>query len=214
MNTQAKSKTETPTIESLVSEVSAKAVADRIKEFGVAFDNRAAHEAQLAAGNTSIQDKLVAVRKRFEVPGVAALSIATNMDPNFVNRSIAGDKRFNIYAVQKLADIMHGLNGTGMKNAINLAILKSMIACEKAGVPFESVVSQAAASDKVEVKGQLKQILTRHAVSASTAPTQASSTMNALMTIGAVRNKGSHRAPVFEFVPGPVSTKLRDLVSA
>jgi ABC-type microcin C transport system duplicated ATPase subunit YejF len=55
--------------------------------------------------------------------------------------------------------------------------------------------------------------LVRHTVSASTAPTQASSTMQALETLGVVKRSGSGKNPVFEVVDGPLTRKIEELLA-
>jgi hypothetical protein len=157
---------------------------------------------------------LKAEKAKLTTPALAALSLAAEMSPDFVNRVSRGDARFNVYAIKKITDLMNGLNGQAMRNAINIAIIKSMLACEKAGVPFTGQIAQAAVSDKLPLKKELDAIMTRHNVGASTAPTQASSTMNALMMTGVARNTGTTRNPVYELKATPQTEVLRTMFAA
>jgi hypothetical protein len=54
----------------------------------------------------------------------------------------------------------------------------------------------------------LRSALHRHTVSASTAPTQASSTMQALETLGLVKREGSVRNPTFTLTDHPAVAHL------
>jgi len=67
-------------------------------------------------------------------------------------------------------------------------------------------------SDKVKVEKGMTAILVRHSVAASTAPTQTSSTMNALQTLGVVVNKGSNKFPLWELTEAPVTHRLAELL--
>lgn len=186
----------------------------QIKAFATAFDNRSAHETLMNKGGTSIQDKLKSVRQRFETPGVAALTVAANVSPDFINRSVSGDKRFNVYAIQKMADILQGLRTGHVKNQVNKAIVASMFACEKAKQPFTGHLALASVSSSIKVKEKgVASILTRHTVAESTAATQASSTLNALEVLGAVKNTGTTRAPIWTLQPGPVTERLREIAA-
>lgn len=172
------------------------------------FDARAQHEADTNPGNTNIQDTLKKQRKKMALPGIAGMMLATNVDPVVINRSISEGKRFNVYAIDKLNDLLHGLNSGHFKNEINAAVMRSLFKFRKAGVSFTGVAAAAAASDKVQVDAQMKALLIRHTVSASTAPTQSSSTMSALQALGVVVNKGSAKYPLWELTNNPVVKEL------
>lgn len=205
---------DTRTLEEVVKDVTADQANDKIAEINAAFGSRQAFETLHNAANDSIQDKLKTENKRMALPGIAGLMVATHIDANIINREINAGKRFNIYAIGKLTDILHGLNSGHFKNAINIAVMKSMFKFRAAGLKFDGIAVLGAASDKVKVDKAIAAVLVRHTVSASTAPTQSSSTMNALATIGAVVNRGSVKFPIWELTNAPVTKKLEALMKA
>lgn len=173
-----------------------------------AFDERSTFELTHNPANDNIQDTLKKQRTKMALPGIAAMMIATNTTPETINRSIAEGKRFNVYAIDKLNDLLHGLNSGHFKNAINIAVMKSMFKFRAAGVQFTGTAALAAASDKVKVDKQLQALLTRHTVSAATGPTQASSTMSALQALGVVINTGTAKYPIWNLNNTPVTMEL------
>lgn len=205
------SEVKTPLLDAVkaVTEKQIKATVARIEK---GFDERAAFEALNAPANSSIQDKLKGYRKKLAAPGFAALSHAAAIDPNFMNTSPSGGaKRFNVYAIDKVADLAQALTSGSIRNAVNKAIVASMLRCAEAGVPFTMVAAQAAASANLKVDKALGSVLVRHTVSPSTAPTQASSTMAALQVMGAVRNTGTPKHPVYELTDSAVADRLREV---
>ncbi len=176
------------------------------------FDERAAFEATHSPANSSIQGKLKTYRKKMVLPGIAALTIAANIDPNFMNGSgNNANKRFNVYAIDKLADLLHGLNSGHIKNAVNKAIVESLFRFQEAGVPFTGLAAQGAVSGNLKVDKDVAALLTRHTASPGTAPTQSSSTMNALAVLGAVKNTGSAKFPIWQLTDAPVVERLKEV---
>jgi len=98
--------------------------------------------------------------------------------------------------------------------AINIAVMKSMFKFRAAGLSFTGEMAKCCASDKIRIAASLSKELVRYTVSASTAPTQASSTMQALQTLGVVINKGSPKLPVYELTDTPATTRLQSLLAA
>lgn len=110
--------TKTPLLD-LVAEISDKRRKTQMEKLDKGFDERAAFEATHAPANSSIQDKIKGYRKKMVLPGIAALTLAAQVDPNFMNGSgNNAAKRFNIYAIDKLADLLHGLSSGHIKNAV------------------------------------------------------------------------------------------------
>jgi hypothetical protein len=187
----------------------------RMNHLSDGFEARAVFEATHKPANTSIQDKLKAYRKKLVVPGIAALTLAADMDPNFMNGSSNGSgARFNVYAIDKLADLLHGLNSGHIKNAVNRSIVASLFRCADAGITFTGIAAQAAVCGTMKVEKDLAAALVRHTASESTAPTQASSTMNALAVLGAVANKGTPKHPVWQLTDAPVVERLKEVIAA
>ena len=165
------------------------------------FETRATYERAVNPNNANIQDTLKKERARMAQPGLAGVLLAVDVSPEFINRELITGKRYNVYALGKLNDLMYALVSGHMKNAVNIAVMRSLFACRKAGYAFTGVVAQAAVSDKVKIDKAIGAVLTRHTVSAATAPTQTSSTMSALETLGVVANRGSQKLRSCECSP-------------
>jgi hypothetical protein len=177
-----------------------------------AVDERAAFES--ANGNENIQKALNGARKAFSFPSTAAVLLACGVDERFVNRSMHEGKRYNVYAFGKLADAATALAGGAVNNRINYAVMRSLFNARKAGIAFTGEMAKMACSDKIRVtENAIKAILVRHTVSASTAPTQASSTMQALETLGIVKREGSHKNPTFTLTNHPAVAKLEEALA-
>jgi hypothetical protein len=179
-----------------------------------AFDDRVAFESSKAPDNTSIQRTLKKARAAMVTKRAAKVMILTNVRPAVINRVLHEGNRYNVYAIGKLADIIFGVTDGQISNAINIACIKSLFRFHAAKLPFTADMAKAAASNKIRVSGPAAMHLVRHTVSASTAPTQASSTMQALETLGVVRRTGGGRNPVFEVVEGALTTKIKELLAA
>lgn len=181
-------------------------------EIGAALDERMAFEK--SKNNDHIQKTLAKSRARLAMPTPAAFLLAANVDVNFVNRSLNDGKRYNVYAIEKVADLVNALDKGVIRNAINNAVCRSLFQFRAANEAFTGEMAKAAASDKIRVEPRLAKLLVRHTVSASTAPTQASSTMNALETLGIVANKGSVKHPVYELTDSVQTSRLEEVLKA
>lgn len=179
-------------------------------EVGKAIDERADFER--AKGNDNIQKALAKSRKQLATPSAARVLIACSVDPSMINRSVHEGVRYNVYALGKLADAINGLTNGSVNNAINIACMKSLFRFKAAGKDFTGEMAKAAASDKIRVDTGLKGMLVRHTVSASTSSTQASSTMQALTTLGIVERSGSHKNPTFTLSNTAVVDRLRSVL--
>lgn len=179
-----------------------------------AVDERVTFELAKDSDNTNIQRTLTKARNQLVSKRAAAILAVAYFDPAEINREIHGGSRYNVYALGKLADIIYGVSGGTISNAINVAVLKSMIAFRAAGVAFTGEMARAAASDKIRVEPAFRRLLTSHTVSEGTAPTQASSTMAALETLGIVKRTGTSRAPVYTMIDGPLTSKIEEVLAA
>lgn len=174
-----------------------------------AVDERVAFEDAKNPENVSIQRTLKKVRSELVSKRAARVLLATNVEPTFINRTLHDGSRYNVYALGKLADLVRSIvDGHGLNNAINNAVTRSLFRCKNAGVAFTGDVARAAASDKLRIDPSIASKLIRHTVSASTAPTQASSTMSALATLGVVKAEGSQRNPTYIVTENPIATFL------
>lgn len=180
-------------------------------EVNDAFARRASFERSRGSKKLG---KLDSYRQKMSTLPLCAVLVATDVDPDFINRSISEGKRFNIYAIDKLNDVLMGLETGTLKNAHNRAIMKSLFAFRKAGMSFTGLMAQAAASDKIKVEPDQAKLLTRHTVDAGTAPTQASSTMSALQIMGIVINRGSQKYPEWTLTDTPQTRALEEVLAA
>jgi hypothetical protein len=188
-------------------------------KLAAALDERQDFETNKDVGNSNIQKTLKSVRgKLFITRQLARAAIACKTDAEFVNRVLHDGSRYNVYAIEKYRDLVSALgNGKPVSNAINRACIRSMFAVLDAGKNFDMEAAKAAASDKYRIADTAVADLMkglRHTVSASTAPTQASSTMQALQTLGIVRAEGSKRNPQYKLNGTPAVQRLRDLMIA
>lgn len=165
-------------VESAAAEAMLWSIANRI-------DDRIAHQAD--ASPVSIKNLNRARAKMVTGRVSRALCAVGLADAGFVNREWRDGSQFNVYALLKLPDLIAGLIGGTVTNAINIAVVKSMFALEKAGIGFDLDTAKAAASSEyAPARAGVRQHLTRHTVKRGTASTQASSTMHALMALGVV----------------------------
>lgn len=179
-----------------------------------AIDQRMAFEQEKDAGNANIQRTLKKAAKLLSLPSACKAMEVTGFDLGQLNRSKHAGSRYNVYAFGKLADVLKGVVDGAINNSINNACLRSLLKCHKAGIAFTMETAKLAASDKIRVTDKnLAACLVRHTVSASTAPTQASSTMQALTDLGIVNRGGTEKNPIFSLTDAPVVAKLASILS-
>jgi hypothetical protein len=176
------------------------------------FANRKAYEASLPGLSSKMLPNLEAEEKKMATIGAAGLFLAMDVDPNFINREVSTGSRFNVYAFQKVNDLIVALDGGFMQNAINRAIVTSLFNFRDAGIPFTGVAALAAASDKVKADRAITKHLVRHTVSANTASTQKSSTMVALKALGVITNSGTRGHEVWTLTDTPATRRLEEVV--
>ncbi|NKX37334.1 hypothetical protein HGG70_05220 [Rhodobacteraceae bacterium R_SAG4] len=178
------------------------------------FAERARFEAEANPNNSNIQKTLTKLQKGHLTPGVMRASIIAGAGENYMNVSEVGGKRRNVYALDKMRDILYGAVVGHMKNAINIACLSSLVRLMDVQIQFTGAVAKACASDKVAIDTHIKPYLSRHTVAESTASTQASSTMTALEDLGVVKNSGTRQHPVWAMTDTPLSKRLVEIVRA
>lgn len=155
---------------------------------------------------------LEAEEKKMATIGAAGLFLAMDVDPSFINREVSTGSKFNVYALQKVNDLIVALDGGFMQNAINRAIVTSLFNFRDAGVPFTGQAALCAVSDKIKADRAITKHLVRHTVSANTASTQKSSTMTALKTLGIVTNSGPRGQEVWSLTDTPATRRLEEIV--
>ncbi|TXN08925.1 hypothetical protein FV222_00190 [Methylobacterium sp. WL103] len=177
------------------------------RTINAAIDERAAFENAKHGDGANIQKTLKKARESMGLSrGPARVLIAAAVDTAFVNRSQHDGSRYNVYAIGKVVDLLRALASDAgeVQNAINRCVTMSLFNMAKAGQTFSLETAKSAASDKYQSDLAIRKHLVRHTVSASTAPTQASSTMQALETLGVVTRSGSSRNPTFALTTNPI----------
>lgn len=200
-------------IRDLVTNVTPKAMKQKEKEISSEFASRIAFEEAQPGLSGKMVPNLEAAQKKMATPGTAAIFCAIDIDPTFINREIAAGSKFNVYGLQKVNDLVTGIGAGILQNAINRAVLMSMFNFKKAELPFTGEAALAAVSDKIKVDKAISKHLVRYTVSANTASTQKSSTMNALEVLGiVVSNKLRGNAEVFTLTDTPQTRRLEEVL--
>lgn len=89
--------------------------------------DRATFEAERAPHNMNIQKTLSKLAKKQITPGIVRGMVVTGCDATVINRVEMGEKRRNVYALEKLHDLLYAAVTGHMGNAINRAIVASMV---------------------------------------------------------------------------------------
>ncbi|OCP21933.1 MULTISPECIES: hypothetical protein [unclassified Ensifer] len=190
-------------------------------KIGAAFDERVQFEiSRKASGSADMPKvkKLNSYRGKLALPSMAKVLMELKISEMFINtrqgKETDGD-RFNIYAIDKVIDFVRALAGQQkLSNAHNVAIAKSMLIFEENGKTFTGEMAMCAASDKIRSQNPDAKLLRRHNVDKSTAGTQASSTLNALMALGLVKNTGTKRAATYVFANTNQAKAFKELLQA
>lgn len=206
---------EEPTFDDIlgaIDDADKKAMAQKVSD---AIDARIKRLKTEKPDNDTQPATLNKCRSKLALPSRAAVLIAVGADETFIDESRSSGNHYNVYGIDKVADLVAALSGDGLKNAINRAITRSLFQFRAAGQKFTGETAKAAASDKIRLTDKtLERLLIRHTVSAGTAPTQSSSTMQALQTLGIVKNAGSVKFPVYELTDSPQTAQLEKILKA
>lgn len=189
-------------------------VSGMTQRVAAAISAREAFELEKKGAGHNIQKTLAKVRKQLMWKDTSRVLLAAQVDPAFINRVLHDGSCYNVYAIDKVADAIKGLAEGTVSNAINRACMVSLFQMRKAGLAFTGEIAKGCASDKHHVDLAIRKHLLRHTVSASTAPTQASSTMQALETLGIVKREGSTRNPTFTLTGSPIVDRLEEVLFA
>lgn len=185
-----------------------------MEDLTFSFDDRAAYETEKNPTNDNIHKTLRKLRQELTRSGsVRALKVC-GVSPGFAYRQNREGARYNVYAIDKVADLASYLAGNVTLNRINNAVLRSLFRFEAASLEFTGELAKAAASDKIRVEPRYRPHLVSHTVAAGTAPTQASSTMQALQTLGIVKAEGSSKNPVYRLTDNLATKVLRERLAA
>lgn len=197
----------------LVAAVTVEQAQQKAQDLVAAFAERAQFEIDADPTNSNIQKTLSKVQRAHLTPGVVAAMVVAGVDAGHINENEAGAKRRNVYALEKLRDLLYAAVTGHMKNAINIACMATLTKTKDlSALPFTGLVARGCASDKVAVPNDYKGYMTSHTVSAATASTQASSTMTALEVLGVVTNVGSRSHPIYKLTATPLSLRLQQVM--
>lgn len=179
------------------------------------IDDRRKLEISKSSFNDNIQRTLKNVEQTLVRPVAAQVLVAASVSPNFIVEESRAGENYNVYAMGKLNDLVDALAGLTLSNAINRAIVRSMFKLRGAGVVITREILECAASDKIKVKDKtIEGLLTRHTVGASTAPTQTSSTLRALETLGIVKVTGTKQNCTVTILDTPQTRSLEAVAIA
>ena len=204
-----------PTLAELTDAISQEDANEFATEVGKALDRRIDFERSRPDYKEAIMRSLNSARRDLANPRAARIMMVANVDPDFLNAEVHTGARYNVYALGKLADILRALTDKSIGNAINRACMVSLFRARANKVAFDMELAKSAASNQYRPKDPaVKKWLMSHTVSTSTAPTQASSTMQALRTIGIVRSEGSVKAPTFVIQDTPMARAAEEVIKA
>ena len=207
-----------PTLAQKIAQVSEEDAKRMTFEISKAIDERADFETRKNPDNGNIHSTLKKARTQLVTLRAAKLMIAANVDSGFINRVKHQGSAYNVYAIGKFADIVYGVTDGKVANAINLACMRSLFALKRAGIDrMDMETAKGAASKQYAVKlsANIRKHLLSHTVSTSTASTQASSTMQALVTLGVLKTDGAGKNPSFWVnEASPIAQKLERLLEA
>lgn len=188
-----------------------------VRRLTTSLDERAAFENAKDISNMNIHRTLKSCRAALARRAAGKALMIAGVDPDFVNRQLHDGSRYNVYALKKLADVVDGLNGGLVGNEINRAIIRSLYALADAGKGFTMEIAKMCCSKNYTAKGELeagvRSQLFRYTVAPGTASTQASSTMQALQTLGVVTASGGKNT-TYTLTKTPIAAKLRAVMTA
>jgi hypothetical protein len=198
-------------LKDMASNITAQQITVMTDAVNAEFAGRIAFEQSMPTISSKMVPNLEAAQKRMTSESAVRAFCAMDIDPGFLNREVNTGTRFNVYALEKINDLVVGLTAGFVKNAINRAMLLSLFRFQEAGVPFTGSAAAAAVSDKIKIDRKTGALLTRHTASPSTAPTQKSQVMNSLQVLGIVtsnRLKGDNE--VFTLTDTPQTRALKE----
>ena len=183
-----------------------------------AFDSRASFEASKNASNENIQKTLRDLLKSISRDSVCTVLQASNVNAAFINESIRVDSKFNVYAAQKVDNIACYMNKAEALNHYTLAILKTLLSLEKNEMKLTQEDAKSACTLEMKLKdAKREKHIVKYAkhVAISTANTQSSSSLEALVTFNVLqRSKDSENNTVFVLADNDTAKALIERISA
>lgn len=175
------------------------------------IDARAAFELAKSVDNTNIQKTLSDLRASVDHDVIAKLMLAANVDAAFINRSERVNARFNVYSAEKVINAIRAAASAATLNHYSLAIMRSIVACQKASVDFTQRDALSACSLNAKVDSSKAAYITQYQkhVALDTAATQSSSSLNALVIAKAiVEYRNAANATCFKLADTEIAEKL------
>ncbi len=202
-------------LKEMIGAVSKQKATARQAKIVDAFAQRTAYEAANVNNPEGKTDKIAGYAKHMTSMASATLFAAINLDPSFINREESKGKRYNIYALDKINDLVQVMDAGILQNKINRAILLSMLNFRDNGQAFTGEAVNGAISATYKVDKAISKHLVRHTVAPSTVPTQRSSSMNALETLGIVTSNGlKGNFEVFTLTDTPQTRRIEQVLRA
>lgn len=199
----------------LMKEVPGETITQTMNVMKSKISERRQMEIEKNSYNDNIHRTLKNVEQTMVRPIAAQVLVAASVSPGFIVEQSREGEHYNVYAMGKLNDLVDALAGLKLSNAINRAIVRSMFKLRAAGVTISREILECAASDKIRVKDkQIEGLLVRHTVGATTAPTQTSSTLRALETLGIVKVTGTKQNCVVTILDTPQTAALEQVAVA
>lgn len=164
-----------------------------------AIEKRKALELSKNASNESIQKALKSLASDCAHADVARLMLSAHADADFINSFERVNNAFNVKSAKKVFNVARYLLKVASLDHYTKAILLSMKRFNSASVLFTQKDAQAALKKSAEnANAALLVRYNRIDVDASTASTQASSSLNALQVLNMIVEKRVDATSVFE----------------
>lgn len=181
--------------------------------------NRAEYERAKNAENDSVQSTLNNVSKIYLNEHFARFALVCSLDAAHINKSERVNARLNVYTLDKIAALFKATCAHSKHNAFNAAIVASLVnfANSKSEAHFTIEHAKMSASkfyNCENVKANRKLLVRRDSVAASTASTQASSTMNALKACNAVTEYTNEGMICYRLNDNAIANALRESVAS
>ena len=195
--------------------ISIKAYTNQINK---AFAARASYEADKNSDNDSIQKTIADMSKHFANEAIVKAFIAANVDAEFINIQERSTNRFNVYAAQKVLNIVKASASAASLNHYTKAILATASAMQSNDdtINHKDAVSACSLSCKSNDAKREKLIVKyqKH-VAANTASTQSSSSINALQACKVlIESRDSSNAICYKIADTKFAKSLVELASA
>lgn len=156
------------------------------------IDARIAYERAKNAENENIVSTLTDIRKSCDHVAIAEVMLSASVDANTINKSERSNARFNVYAFEKIVNVARAASAASALNHYSRAILATAKKFAESELLMTHDDAQSACTLDIRVKDakREKQIVKyqKH-VSAKTAATQSSSSLNALKAFNVLTEK-------------------------